>query len=45
MLLAVEAYRLIRRTPDVICAKLNHHTHRRCIFVCGYAAGHCHGVS
>jgi aquaporin Z len=38
MLLAVEAYRLIRRTPDVICAKLNHHTHRRCIFRCGYAA-------
>jgi aquaporin Z len=44
MLLAVEAYRLLRRTPDVICAKLNHHTHRRCIFRCGYAAGHGHGV-
>jgi aquaporin Z len=38
MLLAVEAYRLIRRTPDVVCAKLNHHTRRRCIFRCGYAA-------
>ena len=38
MLLAVEAYRLIRRTPHVVCAKLNHHTHRRCIFRCGYAA-------
>jgi aquaporin Z len=37
MLLAVELYRLIRRTPEVICAKLNHHTHRRCIFRCGYA--------
>jgi aquaporin Z len=37
MLLAVEAYRLIRRTPEVVCAKLNHHTHRRCIFRCGYA--------
>jgi aquaporin Z len=37
MLLAVDAYRLIRRTPHVICAKLNHHTHRRCIFRCGYA--------
>jgi aquaporin Z len=36
MLLAVEAYRLIRRTPEVICAKLNHHTQRRCIFRCGY---------
>jgi aquaporin Z len=39
MLLAVEFYRLIRRTPEVICAKLNHHTHRRCIFRCGYASG------
>ena len=38
MLLAVEFYRLIRRTPEVICAKLNHHTHRRCIFRCGYAS-------
>src|SRR5919106_1601837 len=37
MLLAVEAYRLIRRTPEVICAKLNHCTHRRCIFRCSYA--------
>jgi aquaporin Z len=37
MLLAVEFYRLIRRTPDVVCAKLNHHTQRRCIFRCGYA--------
>ncbi len=44
MLLAVEAYWLIRRTPDVVCAKLNHHTHRRCIFRCGYAAGGSHGV-
>jgi len=38
MLLAVEVYRLIRRTPEVICAKLNHHTQRRCIFRCGYAS-------
>ena len=38
MLLAVEVYRLLRRTPEVICAKLNHHTQRRCIFRCGYAA-------
>jgi aquaporin Z len=44
MLLAVEAYRWLRRTPDVICAKLNHHTHRRCIFRCGYAAREGHGV-
>jgi aquaporin Z len=45
MLLAVEAYRLLRRTPDVICAKLNHHTQRRCIFRCGYAAGDHHGAT
>jgi aquaporin Z len=38
MLLAVEAYRLLRRTPHVFCAKLNHHTRRRCIFHCGYAS-------
>jgi aquaporin Z len=38
MLLAVEVYRLLRRTPAVVCAKLNHHTHRRCIFRCGYAS-------
>ena len=37
MLLAVEVYRLVRRRPTVVCAKLNHHTHRRCIFRCGYA--------
>ncbi len=39
MLLAVEVYRRVRRAPEVICAKLNHHTHRRCIFNCGYQAG------
>jgi aquaporin Z len=43
MLLAVEAYRLLRRTPEVICAKLNHHSRRRCIFRCGYAARDGHG--
>jgi aquaporin Z len=43
MLLAVEAYRLLRRTPHVVCAKLNHHTHRRCIFHCGYAAAEAAG--
>ena len=37
MLLGVEVYRRIRHTSDVVCAKLNHHTHRRCIFRCGYA--------
>jgi aquaporin Z len=38
MLLAVPFYRAVRRTPGVICAKLNHHTHHRCIFHCGYGA-------
>jgi len=38
MLLAVPVYRALRRTPEVICAKLNHHTHHRCIFHCGYGA-------
>jgi aquaporin Z len=38
MLLAVPVYRAIRRTPEVICAKLNHHTKQRCIFHCGYGA-------
>jgi aquaporin Z len=38
MLLAVEAYRLLRRTPQVLCAKLHHHNDRRCIFHCGHAA-------
>jgi aquaporin Z len=38
MLLAVPVYRAIRRTPEVICAKLNHHTRQRCIFHCGYGA-------
>lgn len=39
MLLAVELYRLVRRTPEVACAKLDHHTRRRCIFRCGHAGG------
>jgi aquaporin Z len=45
MLLAVEAYRLIRPTLDVVCAKLNHHTQRRCIFRCGYAAREGRGLT
>ncbi len=35
MLLAVDAYRTLKRQAVVACAKLNHRTHRRCIF-CGY---------
>jgi aquaporin Z len=38
MLLAAEAYCRLARTRGVVCAKLNHHTHRHCIFHCGYAA-------
>jgi aquaporin Z len=37
MLTAVDAYRLITGHGRVICAKLNHVTHRRCIFRhCGF---------
>jgi len=35
MLLAVEAYRLLRRDRPVACAKLDHSPHHRCIH-CGY---------
>lgn len=35
MFLAVEIFRALRGLARVGCAKLNHHTHRRCIF-CGY---------
>jgi len=43
MLLAVEAYRRLRGTPEVLCAKLHHHNSRRCIFRCGHAARASHG--
>jgi len=36
MLGAVDAYRLIVHESRVICAKLNHDTHRRCIFDCDF---------
>jgi aquaporin Z len=37
MLIAVDAYRLLTGRAGVICAKLNHITHRRCIFRhCGF---------
>ena len=42
--LAAVIYQTASRRHGVICAKLNHHTHRRCIFLrCGYMtqqAGH-----
>lgn len=34
MLLGVEAYRLLTGRPQVLCAKLAHNTHGRCIFRC-----------
>lgn len=36
MLLAGEAFRWSRHRGEARCAKLNHHTARRCIFRCGY---------
>jgi aquaporin Z len=36
MLLAALLYGRLRRAAPVRCAKLNHHTQRRCIFRCGY---------
>jgi len=37
MLIAVDAYRLLTGRTGVICAKLNHITHQRCIFRhCGF---------
>lgn len=38
MLSAAIVFRMVRRGREVVCAKLNHHTKRRCIFLnCGYA--------
>ncbi len=36
MLLAAEFYARLKGPAAVLCAKLNHHTSRRCIFRCGY---------
>src|SRR5262249_42916797 len=37
MLAAAQVYLAARGARGVVCAKLNHHTTRRCIFRCGYA--------
>jgi aquaporin Z len=42
MLVAVDAYRIVTQEWGVICAKLNHDTHRRCIFHCGFRR---HGIN
>ena len=36
MLAAAELCRRQRGTHAVVCAKLQHHTRKRCIFRCGY---------
>jgi len=38
MLAAAEAYVQLRGAHRVLCAKLNHHTARRCIFRCSFGA-------
>jgi aquaporin Z len=38
MLLAAEVYVRLRGRKAVICAKLHHHSNKRCIFNCGYRA-------
>jgi aquaporin Z len=38
MLVAAEAYVRLRGAHRVLCAKLNHHTARRCIFRCRFGA-------
>jgi len=37
MLLAGEAYRRMKGAHSILCAKLHHHSDKRCIFHCGYA--------
>jgi len=36
LLLAAETYTRSGPSRPIYCAKINHHTHRRCIFRCGY---------
>jgi aquaporin Z len=37
MLAAALLFQAVQKRREVVCAKLNHHTHRRCIFLnCGY---------
>lgn len=43
MLLAAELYVRVKGLASVHCAKLNHHTHKRCIFRCGYRQGRNNG--
>jgi aquaporin Z len=36
MLLAAEAYSRLKGAGNVLCAKLHHHNHKRCIFKCNF---------
>jgi aquaporin Z len=38
MLAAAQAFVQLRGPHRVLCAKLNHHTARRCIFRCNFAS-------
>jgi hypothetical protein len=38
MLAAAQAFVQLRGAHRVLCAKLNHHTARRCIFRCNFAS-------
>ena len=40
MLLAAEFYARLKGPAAVLCAKLNHHTSKRCIFRCGFQQAH-----
>jgi aquaporin Z len=38
MLLAAEVFLRLKGARSVLCAKLHHHNHQRCIFKCNYGA-------
>jgi aquaporin Z len=38
MLLAAEVYLRLKGAGGVLCAKLHHHNHKRCIFKCNFGA-------
>jgi aquaporin Z len=42
MLLAAESYLRLKGARGVLCAKLHHHNHQRCIFKCNF--GECGGT-
>jgi len=38
MLLAAEIYLRLKGAGGVLCAKLHHHNHKRCIFKCNFGS-------